>query len=83
MINKDYGNIENGNIKFAKNPLWVEDKMIANPPKETYIANDYKPIQYTETPQKDGYYFTSTFEELDNAIIQVWEEHEILEEINE
>ena len=53
--------------------------MIANPTDEMYIANGYKPIQYVEPPQKDGYYFTSTFVELDNAIVQVWEEHNVIE----
>ena len=83
MINKNYGKIENENIKFSKNPLWVEDKMIANPTKETYITNGYKPIQYIEAPSKEGFYFTCKFVELENSILQVWEEHEIFnEEIN-
>jgi hypothetical protein len=54
--------------------------MIANPTKEIYISNGYKPIQYNEMPIKDGFYFTSQFIELENNIIQFWLEHEITEE---
>jgi hypothetical protein len=81
MINKNYGKIENGNIKFAKNPLWTQDKMIANPTNEMYIANGYKPIEYTDVPTKDGFYYTSKFIEVENSIVQIWEEHIVLDNI--
>ena len=82
MINKNYGKIENDNVKFAKNPLWIGDKMIANPTNEMYIANGYKPIQYTEAPTKDGFYYTSKFVEKEDVIVQVWEEHIVVDNID-
>lgn len=83
MINRSFGKIENGNIKYAPNPLWVGDTMIANPKGEMYLYSGYKPIEYTNHPEfKDGYYFTPKFIEMEDKIIQIYEEHIIISDVN-
>ena len=36
----------------------------------------YKPIIRTESPVKEGYYYTEKWTETETAIVQEWEEHE-------
>lgn len=82
MTNRNFGKIEEENIKFAPNPLWIGDKMIANPTDEMYKANGYKAVQYTQQPKKDGYYFVPKFVGKTDYIVQVWEERAIQNEEN-
>ena len=79
-MNKKYVKMKNGGIRFARNPLWVDGKMIANPTNEIYLANGYKPLERTEMPTKEGFYYTPKFVEGEEAIVQVWEEHVVLED---
>ena len=78
-----YGKIEDGKLKRAPNPLWIGDKMISNPTDTILLENGYKPIEYTEQPSKDGYYYIPTYKESDDKITHIWEEHELVIEDQE
>ena len=82
MINRNFGKIIDGKLKLAQNPLWIDGKMIANPTNEIYILNGYKPLECTEMPTKEGFYYTPKFVEVENSIVQIWEEHIVLDNIN-
>lgn len=78
MINTSFGKIENNEFSYASNPLiepsenqpglWTNDSAL-------YIQHGYLPIEVEEQPIKEGYYYTPTYAQVDNKIIQSWEEH--------
>ena len=75
MRNINYGKIVDEQLEYANNPLWIDDKMIANPTAEIYIQHGYKPIKHSEPQQKEGYYFTSNYKDEGDYILEFWEEH--------
>ena len=78
-----YGKIANEEIEYAPRVLIIGDKRIINPTEEHYKQAGYKKIIKTETPVKEGYYYTSKFVDNGDVIVQEWEEHEIVEELTQ
>lgn len=77
MENINYGKIENEKLIYAKNPLWVGNKMIGNPTAQDYENNGFKPVIYSEMPIKEGCYYTATYTDDGTVIKQGWKEHEL------
>lgn len=69
-----YGKIVDGKIKFANNPLWIGDTMIANPTKKHYTEAGYLPVITQPMPQRDGYYYEPYYTEIAGAIYEFWTE---------
>lgn len=77
MINRNYGKIVNNKLEYAYRPMLINGEWHSNPSNELLLELGYKPIEYTEMPVKEGYYYTSSFEDEGSKILQVWTEHEI------
>lgn len=78
--NYNFGKLdENGNIEFAPLPLPVNGNTWTNDP-EIYFSCGFFPIQNTEPPVKEGFYYTSFYVLENDVIVQKWEEHEEPEE---
>ena len=77
MINRNYGKLINNKLEYAYKPMIINGEWHSNPSDELLIAQGYKPIEYTEMPVKEGYYYTSSFTNEGDKIVQVWTEHEI------
>ena len=70
-----YGKIiNNDKIEFAKNPLWIDGKMIANPTEEHYVQAGYLPVITQPIPQRDGYYYEPYYKVISGAIYEFWDE---------
>lgn len=68
-----YAKLENGRIQYAPNPIRVENDMIGNPTDDVYVAQGYKPVEYTEPPQVPvGYGTVMSWEETETGIVQTW-----------
>ena len=78
----NFGKLNDGQLEYAYRPMEINGEWHSNPSEEVLIEQGYKPIEYTEMPVKEGYYYTSKFETRLNKIIQIWEEHKIPEEDN-
>ena len=76
MTNRKFGKIVDGKLQYAANPIRTDGEMIANPTDEMYAEYGYKPITYTDTPVREGYYYTPFYTEREDDILQEWEEHE-------
>ena len=81
MKNTNYAKIVDGNVIIAEEPLKIgTTREIINPKKEHYLQAGYLEVVKTAMPQKDGYYYTSTIENVNGVPKQIWEEHKIIEE---
>ena len=81
MKNTNYAKIVDGNIVIADEPLKIgTTREIINPKKEHYLQAGYVEVLKTAMPQKEGYYYTSTIENVNGVPKQIWEEHKIIEE---
>ena len=43
----DYAKLIDSSIRYAPNPIVIDDRQIGNPPGEVYISEGYKPVVYT------------------------------------
>ena len=77
IFNRNYGKIIDGQLEYAYRPMEIKGEWHSNPSEELLLELGYKPIEYTEMPVKEGYYYTSSFEDEGDKIVQVWTEHEI------
>ena len=69
-----YAKLIDSVIVFAPNPLLVDSNYIGNPDCETYAAQGYKPVQFTDPPDAPaGYYYEPTWTENEDEIVQGWE----------
>lgn len=69
-----YAKLINNYIKYAPNPINVDDNWYGNPPAEIYSEQGYKPVIYTNQPEPQGYgYYTETWTETPTSIVQGWE----------
>jgi len=82
ILNRNYGKIVNNKLEYAYRPMLINGEWHSNPSDELLLELGYEPIEYTEMPVKEGYYYTSRFEDRLNKIIQIWEEHKLPEEDN-
>ena len=44
---------------------------------EKYAEMGFYPVENTEMPVKDGFYYDSRYEQQNGKVVQVWDEHEI------
>lgn len=74
--------LENGYPKpFRGKYIKTDGKIYANPTEEQIKKAGYKELVREDMPEeKEGYYYTDTYEETDAEIVQHWEEHEFKEE---
>lgn len=79
----NYGKFTDGKLETAGSYLKADGREYFNPPDELKIKLGYLPMTDTEMPVKDGFYFTSEWQEKDGQIVQVWAEHEIVTEETE
>lgn len=78
-INNDFGKLENGNINYSPIPLIVDGIPTWTNDRTLYLTNGYSEIVRTEQPTREGYYYTSSWEQTDEqTITEVWTEHEIV-----
>ena len=68
-----YAKLINGAIRFAPNPIVIDDRQIGNPPDEVYLSEGYKPVIYTDPPEVEpGYVAVPGWEENVFEIVQTW-----------
>lgn len=76
-----YAKLIDGHPVYAPNPIFVNGMRTGNPPPEVYLANGYKPVNYTEQPESQGVgWWEETWAETDEAIVQGWSWHEATDE---
>lgn len=68
-----YGKLIEGVLSEAPKKLTIGDNQVWNAPPEEYLAQGWKPIVFTESPEApEGYYYESGWEENDHEIEQTW-----------
>ena len=68
-----YAKIIEGEILIAPNKLPGDGVVVYNPPAEMYLAQGWKPVQFTDAPEAPtGYYYESGWEETAESIVQTW-----------
>lgn len=72
-----YGKLTDGVLAPAPNPLRYAGKKIYNPSDALYTEAGYLPIvetPYPETAEGEAKYYTSSWEEQEGQIVQIWTE---------
>lgn len=68
-----YAKLINQYPQFAPNPILHNGLWYGNPPADVYLAEDYKPVRYTDPPEPEpGYIAVPGWEETPEAIVQTW-----------
>ena len=67
---------ESGALEYAPLPLVINGEKVWTNIEGTYNEQGYYLIERTDTPIKEGYYYTDYWELSDNKIVQRWQEHE-------
>lgn len=79
--NRNYGKLdENKKLTYAPIPLVIDGKNVWTNIGEKYIDEGFYPIERTSEPVKEGFYYTPSYEILNDKIIQNWDEHEDIPE---
>ena len=79
-----YGKLTDNELQFAPNKLNGDGVVVYNPPSEMYAAQGWKPVVFTEPPEApSGYYYESSWEEQDDAIVQTWTLVELPDDIDD
>lgn len=73
-----YAKLENGQPVAAPNPLIHSGRKYYNPSGDVLSEAGYKPVEYSQPPEDEGYY-APHWEEQGGAIVQVWEAAELPE----
>ena len=88
MVNTNYGKLINTYPHYLRLPIQLTADITINGvvhPAGSWLSTDneaailelgYKPIIRTESPEKEGYYYTEKWTDTGAAIVQGWEEHE-------
>lgn len=88
MINTNYGKLINTYPQYLRSPVQLTADITINGvvhPAGSWLSTDneaailelgYKPIIRSESPVKDGFYYTEKWVDTGAAIVQEWEEHE-------
>ena len=73
-----YAKFENGELIYAPKILKLIDGYeIINPTNAQYLSAGFQQIVRTPQPEKEGYYYTSSIENINGVPTEVWTEHEI------
>lgn len=69
-----YGKLIDGVLQVAPKKLHGDGVNIWNPPAEMYIAQGWKPVEFSQSPDNPpaGYYYEAGWREEDERIIQTW-----------
>lgn len=67
--------LQNGVLRYAPKKVNYNDSIVFNPTEEILKELGYKEVKNTEYPN-DGKYYTTSYEEQDDKIVQVWTEAE-------
>lgn len=79
-----YGKLQDGSLIVAPKRLPGDGTIVYNPPAEMYLAQGWKPVEYTEAPEPPaGYTYEPGWEETDEAIVQTWTLVELPDEVDE
>ena len=80
-----YGKLIDGALHFAPKKLPGNGVNVWNAPAEMYLAQDWKPVVFTEAPDDPpaGYYYEGGWEEQAESIVQTWTLAELPEDIEE
>lgn len=65
-----------GGLEFAPLPLIIDGLNVWTNVEAKYNSLGYYEVICTDTPQKEGYYYTFYYEIENNKLVQKWEEHE-------
>lgn len=69
-----YAKLINDTLSLAPNPIHIGTRWRVNPPASIYEAEGYKPVIYAPQPEApSGYYYSETWTETEDAIVQGWE----------
>ena len=78
--NRNFGRVdESGNIEYAPLPLVVDGVNVWTNIAETYLKEGFYPIELTESPVKEGFFFTPYWEIENEKCVQKWAEHAKIE----
>ena len=79
-----YGKIVQDGLQVAPNKLPGEGVIIYNPSAEMYLKHGWYPVEFTDPPEpREGYYYTSSWEQQDDVIVQTWEFYPLPDDISE
>ena len=73
-----------GNITYLPTVYMYEDISYSNYhllEEETHIEHGWKPLIEAEMPETEGFYFTPTYTEEGDEIVQGWDAHEVVEPV--
>ncbi len=76
-LNFNYGQLKENRLVYAPNILFDGSVQIINASAEKYAEHGYLPIERTEQPEAEGFYFTPVYTESNGRIVESWEQHEI------
>lgn len=77
-FNRKYASLNaNGTLSYAPVPLVLDGVNYWTNITDKYGQAGFYPIENTEMPTRDGFYYTSRYEQREGKIVQVWDEHEI------
>lgn len=65
------------NLEYAPIPLFIDGVNVWTNEEAKYNSLGYYEIVRTESPTKEGYYYSSFYELEENKLVEKWEEHEI------
>ena len=94
MVNTNYGKLINSYPQYLRMPVQLTADININGvvhPAGSWLSTDdkgailelgYKPIIRSESPVKEGFYYTEKWTDTGAAIVQEWEEHEQPVEVN-
>ena len=94
MVNINYGKLIDNYPQYLFLPVQLTADININGvvhPAGSWLSTDneaailelgYKPIIRSESPVKEGFYYTEKWVETETAIVQEWEEHEQPVEVN-
>lgn len=81
--NRNYGKLnENGTLVYAPIPLVIDGVNFWTNDAQKYLEHGYFPIEHTDEPVKEGFYYTLEHEQQENKIVEKWIEHEESNEIS-
>lgn len=88
MLNTDYAILVNGYPQYARMPITLENDIVTNGVthktgsifstnnSEVLVQLGYKEVVRVSMPVKEGYFYSETWNEENNQIVQSWIEHE-------
>lgn len=88
MLNTNYGKLVDGYPQYLRLPIQLTEPItigeVTHPAGSFLSTNDdavlrelgYKPVVRSPMPSKEGFYYTESWENSGEAIVQSWTEHE-------